>query len=225
MQRDKNVVILKGFASTEPKVEFDNENNRVKSFIVKCKRYSGFDDEVVVHLPYTYESQINPGDPIEINGQFRSYNKNINGTRRLVLFVKPDFIGKLDFLIEGENFIKLQGTICRCPVYRKTPLTDRVITDFMLAVNRPDGGTDYVPCIAWAHNALALKNAKVGERISILGRIQSREYKKVYEDGKEEMRTAYEISCGSLRFEQDLKANPDKYDKKDYIKDEKDKIK
>ena len=219
MAKDVNLVSLKGYASTEPKVILDDKENPVKSFVLKCKRFSGFADEIDIHLPFTFDRQINSGDAMEINGQFRSYNKEINGTRRLVLYVQPNFIEKLDFMLQDENYIKLQGTLCKKPIYRKTPLTDREITDFMIAVNRPEGETDYVPCIAWGYNALALKDANVGDKIALNGRIQTREYKKVYEDGREEKRTACEISCVKLHFEKNIDKNSKRDHKKDHRRD------
>ena len=46
----------------------------------------------------------------------------------------------------------LDGYICKAPIYRKTPL-GREIADLLLAVNRPYGKSDYIPCIAWGRNA------------------------------------------------------------------------
>ena len=50
------------------------------------------------------------------------------------------------------NRIILQGYLCKEPIYRETPL-GREITDLLLAVNRPYGKSDYIPCICWGRNA------------------------------------------------------------------------
>lgn len=204
MHDDFNIVTLKGRVFSEPKDTIDNTNHKVKTMIVKCKRFSGVEDNVVVHLPFSFDRQVKVGDAIEINGQFRSYNQDYGDSRRLILYVQPVLLEKLGILSEDENIISLKGTICKPPIYRKTPLTDREITDFMIAVNRPEGGADFVPCIAWGYNALALKTACVGDRVAVQGRIQSREYAKIHEDGRREVRTAYEISCGKLHFEMNI---------------------
>lgn len=90
------------------------------------------------------------GEYIRIGGQFRSYNRHEEKKNRLVLSV---FAREVEFL-DGEmenaktNQIFLDGYICKPPVYRKTPL-GREIADLLIAVNRPYGKSDYIPCICW----------------------------------------------------------------------------
>ena len=58
-----------------------------------------------------------------------------------------------------------------------------------MAVNRPYGKSDYIPCIAWVRNARYASGFGVGTRILIWGRVQSREYtKKVSETECEKTR-------------------------------------
>ncbi|NLB29807.1 MAG: single-stranded DNA-binding protein, partial [Clostridiales bacterium] len=88
------------------------------------------------------------------------------------------------------------GVICKPPMLRRTPL-GRLICDIMLAVNRRYGRSDYLPCIAWGRVAQEIAGRNVGDGVCLLGRIQSRHYIKVTDDGAEE-RTAFEISIISL---------------------------
>ena len=140
---------------------------------------------------------------VDISGQFRSYNKHENGRRHLELsvFVREfeDITEERDFGIEDENFIFLDGYICKPPIYRKTPL-GREIADILLAVNRPYGKSDYVPAICWGKNARFASGLGVGTRLQIDGRIQSRIYHKKMENGEPEPieRTAYEVSASKL---------------------------
>ena len=87
--------------------------------------------------------------------------------------------------------------MCKRPVYRKTPL-GREIADLLLAVNRPYGKSDYIPCICWGRNARYASGFDVGEHVRILGRIQSREYVKKLSETETETRTAYEVSVSKL---------------------------
>ena len=91
----------------------------------------------------------------------------------------------------------LDGYVCKEPIYRKTPL-GREITDLLVAINRPYNKSDYIPSIVWGRNAKFAKSLKVGDRIQMWGRVQSREYEKKHEDGTVENRVAYEVSIGSL---------------------------
>jgi len=68
----------------------------------------------------------------------------------------------------------------------------------LLAVNRPYGKSDYIPCICWGRNARFAEGFRVGEHIQIWGRIQSREYQKKISETEFEKRTAYEVSVSKL---------------------------
>ena len=139
------------------------------------------------------------GEFIQISGQFRSYNRHEEKKNRLVLSVfarEAVFAEATDDKIKS-NQIFLDGFICNPPVYRKTPL-GREIADMLVAVNRPYGKSDYIPCISWGRNARFAANFEVGSRVQIWGRIQSREYVKRLEDDRTEKRIAYEVSVSKL---------------------------
>ena len=139
------------------------------------------------------------GKFIEASGQFRSYNRHEEQKNRLVLSV---FVREISFMEEEPdgtktNSIWLDGYICKEPIYRKTPL-GREIADLLLAVNRPYGKSDYIPCICWGRNARYASGFEVGEHVQLLGRIQSREYVKRISDTETEKRVAYEVSVSKL---------------------------
>ena len=141
------------------------------------------------------------GRNVLVQGQFRSYNRHEERRNRLVLSVFAREIEFVDEISENArtNQIFLDGYICKEPVYRKTPL-GREIADVLLAVNRPYGKSDYIPCICWGRNARFTAGFEVGNHIQIWGRIQSREYiKKVSEDNAQK-RVAYEVSVSKLEM-------------------------
>lgn len=142
---------------------------------------------------------------VKVSGQFRSYNKHEGEKNRLVLsvFVREfEEFEEMPFSDNYSNHISLDGYICKQPIYRKTPL-GREIADILLAVNRPYGKSDYIPCIAWGRNAVYAGDLKVGARLQIDGRIQSKEYQKRISDNEYETRTAYEVSVGRLEVVED----------------------
>ena len=141
------------------------------------------------------------GEYIRVAGQFRSYNRHEEKKNRLVLSV---FAREVEFLVDEvenakTNQIFLDGYICKEPIYRKTPL-GREIADLLLAVNRPYGKSDYIPCICWGRNARYANNFKVGERCAVWGRIQSREYMKKLDEENVERRVAFEVSVSKLEL-------------------------
>ncbi len=141
------------------------------------------------------------GEYICVSGQFRSYNRHDEKKNRLVLSV---FAREVEFVDDLEdsartNQIFLDGYICKEPIYRKTPL-GREIADVLLAVNRPYGKSDYIPCICWGRNARYASGFRVGERCAIWGRIQSREYLKKVNEECAEKRVAFEVSVSKLEI-------------------------
>ena len=141
------------------------------------------------------------GMMVEASGQFRSYNRHEENKNRLVLSI---FVREMEFLNDYDdeistNQIFLDGYICKPPVYRKTPL-GREIADILIAVNRPYGKSDYIPCIAWGRNARFAAGFEVGGHIQVYGRIQSREYVKRISEDECERRVAYEVSVSKIEF-------------------------
>ena len=164
---------------------------------ILVKRLSDSEDRIplMVSERLVDVSQDYEGEYIMVQGQFRSYNRHEEKKNRLVLSV---FVRELSFVEEADDSIKtnqifLDGYICKPPVYRKTPL-GREIADLLLAVNRPYGKSDYIPCICWGRNARYASAFEVGGHVLLWGRIQSREYIKKLGENETEKRTAYEVS-------------------------------
>ena len=147
------------------------------------------------------------GMKIEVAGQFRSYNRHEGTKNKLVLSI---FVRELRFIEEDEmpeeqsksNQIFLDGFVCKPPIYRKTPL-GREIADVLVAVNRPYGKSDYIPCIAWGRNARFAGGLEVGSHLQVSGRVQSREYTKKIGEDEVERRVAYEVSVSKIDLAED----------------------
>lgn len=176
--------------------------------VVKSERLSGTMDLIPVMIS---ERLISPtmddtGAFVKITGEFRSYNDKENGKLKLSVFAYD-----ISFLedvrnVNDINDIELVGYICKEPLYRTTPL-GREISDVVLAVNRPYGKSDYIPCIVWGRNARFAENLSVGTKLKLRGRIQSREYYKKISDNEFETRTAFEMSVSRLEVLEDAGEN------------------
>ena len=142
------------------------------------------------------------GCVLQVSGQFRSYNRHEENRNRLVLSVfarEAVLASQEDEDEQNPNHIFLDGYVCKHPVYRKTPL-GREIADVLLAVNRPYGKSDYIPCICCGRYARFAYKFEVGSHIQIWGRIQSREYQKKIAEDQYEKRVAYEVSVSKLEY-------------------------
>ena len=168
---------------------------------VLTERTSGYEDKINVLISEKiFSSNMTVGKKIKIKGEFRSENvKDDDGNTHLLLYFFVNTIELASEFAMDENNICLNAYICKPTFYRETPL-GREITDMMVAVNRPDGESDYIPCIAWNRTARWSAALEPGDYIRIIGRIQSREYLKKRPDGEKEKRVAYEVSIKRTFF-------------------------
>lgn len=196
-QMQNNKVCLTGRIVDSPVFSHEIMGEGFYDLSIAVKRLSGQEDII----PLTVSERIMENENFEIGnligviGQFRSYNKMVENRSKLVLRV---FVRELAAVDEDDpNTIEIDGFICKQPIYRTTPFK-REITDMLIAVNRAYNKSDYIPAIAWGRNARYAGNFSIGDRIHIVGRIQSRTYQKQLDDGAVEERTAYEVSVSKL---------------------------
>ncbi len=198
LQEKNNKVFISGEIVSEAEFSHEVYGEGFYEMFVLVKRLSGQGDVLPVTISERLinDRDLKVGVTINALGQFRSYNKLVNGKSKLMLTV---FVRELldDAPIKNPNSIVLTGYICKPPVYRTTPF-NREIADVLIAVNRSYNKSDYIPCIAWGRNARFAKNIAVGEKIAVSGRIQSREYQKRISDDDIKIMTAYEVSVSKL---------------------------
>jgi len=194
MEYITNQIRLCGTMESAPSFSHENHGRQFFSFLLGVERLSGTVDRlrVLADLALLNATDCAWGERILITGQVRSYNQVDETGRHLVISVYAETMELTDE--EPDDVVTLSGTLCRDPVYRRTPL-GREICDGMLAVNRSYRRTDYLPCIFWGRTARQIAALSAGARITLTGRLQSREYNKTLPDGETETRTAYEISA------------------------------
>lgn len=162
------------------------------------------DDIPVIASEYLVKKDDFDGKYVEIDGEFRSMNMEVEGKSKLILQIFAKNIRTTQEKADDENKIVLNGFVVKKPVYRITP-SGREITNMLIAVNRPRWRSDYIPCVCWGRSAKWAEDLTVGTAIFIEGRIQSRTYVKKLSDEEREVRTAYEVSIGKMEVNNDEK--------------------
>lgn len=194
----RNQVTLCGSLLALPQLSHENHGKRFFRFLLEVPRLSGVVDTLPVIAEDTVLNtlDLSGGSLLCVRGQVRSHNLRENGRRHLSVFVFASGIAAT----EGEtvNRVQLDGILCREPTYRHTPL-GREICDVMLAVPRAFHRADYLPCILWGKVAAQAADCGVGCRMLLDGRLQSRIYTKLTDQGPEE-RTTYEVSALTAEF-------------------------
>ena len=206
-QQDRNnKVFISGEIIT--KAEFSHEvyGEGFYEMNVLVKRLSGQGDilPVTISERLIQDKDLGIGSVINAIGQFRSYNKLVDGKSKLMLTV---FVRELldGIIVKNPNSIVLSGYVCKPTIYRTTPF-NREIADILIAVNRSYNKSDYIPLIAWGRNARFAGNLSVGDKIALSGRIQSREYQKRLSDEDIRIMTAYEVSISKLSANENAEA-------------------
>lgn len=204
---ENNHIVLVGKVTSEKSFSHEIYGEKFYIFNLSVPRLSGNAD--IIPITISERLMVNGDLPVEtkitVEGQFRSYNSYGEGKNKLVLTV---FAKNVTLLEDQENEVEarkdfisnevtLIGYVCKKPVYRQTPF-GREIADILLAVNRAYSKSDYIPCIAWGRTARFCESMEVGTEVKVVGRVQSRQYEKKYEDGTIENKVAYEVSVGSL---------------------------
>lgn len=144
-------------------LEYSHTTNNIKfnKTEIQVNRKSGFVDYIPVIIQD--KKQI-PNGNVYLHGELRVFNCHNHS----LYYVYPDYIYKIDD--EHMNSIELEGVIKFCSDVRNTP-SGMSIKDVMLTVDKQT-----IPLIFW--NKLAYEEFEIGSIIRIIGRIQSREFKK-----------------------------------------------
>lgn len=191
-----NYAEIAGTLAELPRLSHENRGERFYRFPVSVRRLSGTADviNVLAREKLLVPLAMTEGAGLHIFGQLRSFNNRSEEGAKLVISLFARSV--LMEAMEDRNDILLHGTICKQPNLRTTPM-GREICDFMLAVNRRYGRSDYLPCIAWGLRARQAAEFPVGTTLALSGRIQSRRYIKLIEDVPVE-KTAFEVSVIDL---------------------------
>lgn len=186
-----NKIVLAGLVTEEPTFSHEVHGEKFYRFYLSSSRQSGNCDVLMCTVPEIIKNGINEGNMVKVLGEIRTRNVHEDDKSHLEVTV---FVKEVLLYEKDENNVELDGFICKEPVYRETPF-GRKITDLIVASNREHFKSDYIPCIAWGRNAIRSSEFNVGTRVKVLGRLQSREYKKKIDDETYEVRTAYELSA------------------------------
>lgn len=199
MENTANQVTIRGALLELPQFSHENHGSRFYRFVLEVPRLSGATDllPVIAREEILNQMDLSGGTNITVQGQIRSFNNHSPVGQRLMIFIFADSMQTSEE--EPCNQVLLTGTVCKAPIYRKTPL-GREICDVMLAVPRSYRRSDYLPCILWGRTAQSLAQSATGDTIRLTGRLQSRVYRKATENGIE-LRTAYEISALTAQLE------------------------
>ncbi|MCI6731851.1 MAG: single-stranded DNA-binding protein [Lachnospiraceae bacterium] len=191
----ENTACVSGKALDNPElVHLTTSGNEIYEVIVEVQRKSGIFDQVRVRFR---DEVVKPEEISRMKGRYlflfgsvRSVSYHVSGKHHLHLFFWAEKIsfGRKE---QDDNMFRFTGFIVK-KKFRNTP-SGIAITDLMVAYNRVNGVSDYIPCIAWGRDAYYAENLVIGDKVDVLGRMQSRIYWK-----DDNQMKAYEISIQQI---------------------------
>lgn len=187
-----NKIQLKGILKN---IEYSHTINDIEFYkanlIVKRENMN---KEDIISLKFKrFSNPYKENEEINLIGNVRTYNHIAEDKTKVEIYVftyfdKPN--------TEETNKVEVDGRICKKGKLRKTRAGKDVI-DFVLANNvKTDSQilNVYLPCVAWGKNAKVFNNLNIGDKISIIGQLQSREYKKKISEDDFEIRICHELN-------------------------------
>ena len=200
---ENNKVFINGRIASDVEFVYEFYGEGFYEFQVEIPRISGVYDTipVIVSERIFNTNKDYSGMVVSVFGEYRSFNKRIGDRTSLMLSLFANEIEFEEYPMEtcDNNSVELIGYICKEANYRRTP-KGRDIADVIIAVNRGNGKSDYIPCICWGRNARYAENFEVGGHIQLWGRIQSREYQKKISENEYDKRIAYEVSVSKMEY-------------------------
>lgn len=192
-----NRINIAGYVVGEPTFSHEVLGEKFYEFYIASKRLSDTYDVLPCRISQLYVEKIKENAEIAIVGEVRTRNVMAGEKSKLEIYIFVTEVAENKGIHYNE--MSVDGYMCRKEHIRKTPMSDRYILDFLLASNRKVGKSDYIPSICWGRIAERLDNYIIGTNISALGRLQSREYNKLLDNGEVETRVAYEFSINTVK--------------------------
>lgn len=171
---------------------------------IEATRKSGTKDILIMQFGGDLISEsdfekMEKGQAVMIFGAIHTENERdfVPTVPAVKIFITAKRVILLDEINQKVNTVKLYGCICREPRTRITP-KGKTITDLMICV-RDRGKINFIPCICWGNDAEEIKAVKNKTYVELIGRMQSRDFRKQRKDEPPCLMTAYEVSVARLR--------------------------
>lgn len=179
---------------------YNNATNYYTSFI-KVDRQSKQSDILPIKLSSRIitieELEALENKKIYLEGKGLSFEKQSDGRNKRIITIGVDKItDQIPEDVETNNYVEIQGKIIKKPVFRITPL-GRYITELTIESVINNNYKATLPCICWSKLAINVAEYNPEDRVTVIGRFQSRSYVKKNDINKMEKIT-YEISASNI---------------------------
>lgn len=193
-----NKVTIAGEVVRKPELSHELFGEKMYEFKISTKRMSGTPDIISCLVVENLVGEIRENKFVNICGEIRTYFKpKADGGRRLLVNVFVKSIGEYEK--DVDEVYAYSASLGRSPKFREVT-GGKKLSELILGIERGRKDVvDVVPAICWNGNAEKVLHLKPGDKVSLTGRLQSREYTKPLENGETLKRTVYEISVYKIK--------------------------
>lgn len=170
---ESNYVRIMGVVEKDLEISLIDPEEKFYETILAVPREDGQNEDYIPIILSKRKEHIKKGDKVYIKGEIRKHKvpgENQKIISQTSIFVY--YISKVEDIFEPLNDVFLQGTIIEEPYY-KEKYNQRYAT-IVLEVSRRFDKKDYISAYAVGVNADEIIKMHKGDKIEILGRIQSR---------------------------------------------------
>lgn len=203
---NNNSAIIAGCVIDTPLYEFSIGDKSYYYMTISARRLSGTEDLVPCYIEDSKVAYIRRFDYVEVIGHIRTKHvADSTGVNHTKVYIEVHEVNpytcdknRVDFIAHKYADIEI----------RLTPRGYRV-SDTRVINNLPNRIGNLIPILLWGKNTDRFADVPLNSMVGINGRFQSREYGKLYEDGTEEKKTAYEISVSKFEVLEERKEKKD----------------
>lgn len=166
-----------GTIISSPEVIYSVNGTCLYSTYIATQRLSNIADTIEVVVKDNMLDRLVVGRQILVCGEIRTKNEYVVSKRRnkLIIYVLAKDIVDVGDCEYNVNIAIIDGYLCKAPSLRTT-YSGKQVCDLLIAVNGRFGKSYYLPAVAFNDIAEYLSSKRIGERIVVSGRLQSRQY-------------------------------------------------
>lgn len=189
---NKNNLYLKGMIISPFVFYFALADKTFYRAFIEVISICGISNKLPIVIDEKDLKKIDIGTAVKINANIRTRNYQENGIKKVDVYAFAYDIKQNTKIGKYANKVLLEGYICEPLKIRYSPTGDKLYLT-ILANNRKNGVTNYVPIVLFEKNNKEIPPISVGDLIQVTGRFQSRIYWK-----DKSVRTVYEVAVSTF---------------------------
>lgn len=158
-------------------------------------------DDIPVLVAKKFIEEFGIGDVIRVIGSIRLFRNRTSTWQKNRQMMLASNLWKMNQETNHMNHVEIQGDIYKVLPIQVLPTTKEYIKLTSFSINIPRDSIekgyhgDIISCVSWNSQALISAIFIKGDKVRIVGRFQTRSFKKQHDDCTTTLEKVYEVSC------------------------------